>query len=58
MEFYSSREKNEIFLFAGKWIELEHIIVKLGRFKKPKATCFLSHVKYRPNTNTSDIIYT
>jgi hypothetical protein len=25
--------------------------VKLARFRKPKATCFLSYVKYRPKTN-------
>jgi hypothetical protein len=23
--------------------------VKLARFRKPKVTCFLSYVKYRPN---------
>jgi hypothetical protein len=27
MEFYSSIKKNEILLFAGKWIELENIIL-------------------------------
>jgi hypothetical protein len=27
MEFYSHREKNEILLFAGKWMELENIIL-------------------------------
>jgi hypothetical protein len=30
--------------------------VKLPRFRKPKATCFLSYVDYRPNTNTSNIM--
>jgi hypothetical protein len=33
-----------------------HIKVKLVRFRKPKATCFLSYVEYRPNTNTSNIM--
>jgi hypothetical protein len=27
MEFYSSMKKNEILSFAGKWIELENIIL-------------------------------
>jgi hypothetical protein len=30
----------------------------LMRFRKPKAICFISYVEYRPNTNTSNIIYT
>jgi hypothetical protein len=30
--------------------------VKLTRFRKPKAICFLSFVEYRPNTNTSNIM--
>jgi hypothetical protein len=27
MEFYSSTKKNEILFFAGKWMELENIIL-------------------------------
>jgi hypothetical protein len=27
MEFYSPIKKNEILLFAGKWMELENIIL-------------------------------
>jgi hypothetical protein len=27
MEFYSAMKKNEIFSFAGKWMELENIIL-------------------------------
>jgi hypothetical protein len=30
--------------------------VNLARFRKSKVTCFLSHVDYRPNTNTSNIM--
>jgi hypothetical protein len=30
--------------------------VKLARFRKPKAACFLSYVDYRLNTNTSNTI--
>jgi hypothetical protein len=28
MEFYSAMKKNEILSFAGKWIELENIILR------------------------------
>jgi hypothetical protein len=28
------------------------------RFRKPKTTCLLSYVEYRPNTNTRKITYT
>jgi hypothetical protein len=27
MEFYSAIKKNEIILFAGKWMELEHFML-------------------------------
>jgi hypothetical protein len=27
--------------------------LKLVRFRRPKATCFLSYVEYKPNTNTA-----
>jgi hypothetical protein len=30
--------------------------VKLARFRKPKATCFLSYVEYRLSTNNGNII--
>jgi hypothetical protein len=52
MEFYSATKKNEILLFGDKWMELE---VKLARFRKPKATCFLSYVACKTNTNTAII---
>jgi hypothetical protein len=58
MEFYSAIKKNEILLFAGKRIEPENITSgEVARFGKPKATCFfLSYLKYKPNTNTSNIM--
>jgi hypothetical protein len=43
-EFYSATKKNEILLLAGKWMELENIILSEVRFRRPKATCFLSYV--------------
>jgi hypothetical protein len=44
MEFYLALNKNEILLFAGKWMELENINLSEIRLRKPKAICFLSHM--------------
>jgi hypothetical protein len=42
MEFYSATKKNEILLFAGKWMELGNItLLKLARLRRPKATFLL-----------------
>jgi hypothetical protein len=54
MELYSATKKNEILSFAGKWIKLENIILsEISQVQKAKATCFLSYLEYRPNTNTA-----
>jgi hypothetical protein len=54
MECYSSIKKNEILLFAGKWMVLENIILsEVSQVQKAKPACFLSYVEYRPNTNTA-----
>jgi hypothetical protein len=45
-EFYSATKKNEILVFAGKWMELENIIIS-----KPKLTCSPSNADYRSKTN-------
>jgi hypothetical protein len=59
MEFYLAIKKNEILLFASKWMELENIILsEVSQVQKDKVECFLSHVKDRPNTYTSNIMYT
>jgi hypothetical protein len=44
MEFYSAIKKNEIFSFAGKWMELENII--LSEVSHPQETkgCMFSHI--------------
>jgi hypothetical protein len=43
MEFYSPIKKNEILSFAGKWLELENIILgAIHQVQKPKVSCFLS----------------
>jgi hypothetical protein len=54
MEIFSATKKNEILLFAGKWMELENILlIEVSRFRRPKTAYFLSYVEYRPNTNTA-----
>jgi hypothetical protein len=55
---YSATKKNENLSFAGKWIELETIILsEVSQVQKAKSHIFsLSYVEYRPNTNTSNIM--
>jgi hypothetical protein len=41
MEFYSATKKNEILLFASKWMELENIILsKVSQAQKAKNHTF------------------
>jgi hypothetical protein len=41
MEFYSTTEKKEILLFAGKWIELENIILsEISQTQRVKSHIF------------------
>jgi hypothetical protein len=41
MEFYSATKKNEILLFASKWMELENIILsKVSQAQKAKGYMF------------------
>jgi hypothetical protein len=41
MEFYSAMKKNEILLFANKWMELESIILsKVSKAQKTKNHMF------------------
>jgi hypothetical protein len=50
MVFGSVIKKNEMLLFAGKWMELKNIISsEISRFRKPKAACFLSYVENNTN---------
>jgi hypothetical protein len=42
MEFYSAMKNNEILSFAGKWMELENIILR-----RPKIVCFPSYADFR-----------
>jgi hypothetical protein len=39
MEFYSATKENEILSFAGKWLELENIVLnKISQAQRPKIT--------------------
>jgi hypothetical protein len=41
MEFYSATKKNEILPFAGKWVELENIILsEVSQVEKAKSHMF------------------
>jgi hypothetical protein len=41
MEFYSATKKNEILSFAGKWMELENIILsEVSQVQKAKSLMF------------------
>jgi hypothetical protein len=41
MEFYSATKKNEILLFAGKWMEQENIILsEVSKVQKTKSQMF------------------
>jgi hypothetical protein len=49
MEYYPAIKKNEIMLFAGKWMELENIMLsEVSQDQRLKAACFPSYVKARP----------
>jgi hypothetical protein len=56
MEFYSAIKNNEILSFAGKWIELENII--LGQAQKAKSLmfCLIHALSYRPETNAAILL--
>jgi hypothetical protein len=40
MEFYAAMKKNEMFSFAGKWIELENILSEASLAQKTKNCIF------------------
>jgi hypothetical protein len=46
MEFYSAMKKNEILSFAGKWMELESIILsEVSHTQKTKKSYVLPHMQ-------------
>jgi hypothetical protein len=48
-----SHKKNAILSFAGKWMELENIILSKVRFRRPKAEFLPSYAYYRLKTNAA-----
>jgi hypothetical protein len=57
MEFYSATKKNEILLFASKWVKLENIILsKVSQFRRPKFACSPSYADYRPKINAAILL--
>jgi hypothetical protein len=48
MEYYSTTKNNEIVSFAGKWTELEIIILIESSSKKPNITYFHWYVESKP----------
>jgi hypothetical protein len=54
MEFYSAMKKNGILSFAGKWMELENIILaRSTRLRRPKIVCSFSYVDFRSRANAA-----
>jgi hypothetical protein len=52
MEFYAAMKKNKMLLFAGKWMELENIILsEVSLIQKTK--CFPSYADIRSRANTT-----
>jgi hypothetical protein len=51
IEFCLATKKNEILSFAGKWMELENIILSKVRLRRSKITCSPSYVDCSPKTN-------
>jgi hypothetical protein len=45
MEFYSAIKKSEILLFAGKWMELENIILSEVRQVQKAKGCMFSLIR-------------
>jgi hypothetical protein len=54
MEFYAAMKKNEMLPFAGKWMELENIILsEVSLAQKPKIVCSPSYADIRSRANTT-----
>jgi hypothetical protein len=54
MDFYSVMKRNEILSFAGKWMELENIILsKVSQAQKTKDHMFPSYADFRSRANAS-----
>jgi hypothetical protein len=47
MQYYSAIKEKEIMLFAGKWMEMENIMLS-EISQAPKVICYTSYVEDRP----------
>ena len=48
MEFYTAIKKNKIMSFAGKWMDLENIMLnEIYKSQKVNVICFLSYGETR-----------
>jgi hypothetical protein len=57
MEFYSAMKKNEILSFAGKWTELENIILsEISQAQKTKNRMFSLICALRSRTNAAMLL--
>jgi hypothetical protein len=56
IEFCLATKKNEILSFAGKWMELENIILSKVRLRRSKITCSPSYVDCSPKTNAEILL--
>jgi hypothetical protein len=54
MEFYSAMKKNEILSFAGKWMEMENIILsEVSQTQKTKNCMFSLICRLRSRANAA-----
>jgi hypothetical protein len=57
MESYSAMKRNEILSFAGKWMELENIILsEVSQAQKIKKVCSPSYADFRSRANTAMLL--
>jgi hypothetical protein len=58
VEFYLALKMYEIMLFAGKWMEMENIMLsEVSQAKKSKVSCFPSYVEARPVSQMYIVIH-
>jgi hypothetical protein len=54
MQFYAAMKKNKMLSFAGKWMELENIILsEVSLAQKTKNICSPSYADIRSRANTT-----
>jgi hypothetical protein len=54
MEYCSAMKKNEILSFAGKWMEVENIILsEVSQAQKTKNRMFSPYADFRSRANTT-----